>query len=92
MSRPKLRKVNTQRRKQERREAERNLKRRANMLLDIDENCCVCDAAFDKKNKEMATTWHVVVYEAKGVARLTCPNCWSKVEEAVQKKKETNAS
>ena len=54
MSRPKLRKVNTQRRKQERREAERNLKRRANMLLDIDENCCVCRAPFDKKNKEMA--------------------------------------
>ena len=68
MSRPKLRKVNTQRRKQERREAERNLKRRANMLLDIDENCCVCRAPFDKKNKEMATTWHVVVYEAKEVA------------------------
>ena len=92
MSRPKLRKVNMQQRKKERREAQRKLKQRTSMLLDIDENCCVCRAPFDKKNKEMATTWHVVVYEAKGVARLTCPDCWSKVEEVVQKEKETNAS
>ena len=92
MSRPKLRKVNMQQRKKDRREAQRKLKQRTSMLLDIDENCCVCRAPFDKKNKEMATTWHVVVYEAKGVARLTCPDCWSKVEEVVQKEKETNAS
>jgi hypothetical protein len=59
------------------------------MLLDIPEECCVCQAAFDKKSKEMAQTWHVVVYDERKVIRLTCPACWELVEITTE---ETNAT
>lgn len=90
MSRPKLRKVDSARRKQQRKEVKRALQRRTSMFLDIPEKCCVCQTPFDKKNKEMAQTWHVVVFEERQVARLTCPSCWEKVETTMEE--QTNAS
>tara|TARA_Y100000310_G_scaffold278534_1_gene297012 strand:+ start:381 stop:653 length:273 start_codon:yes stop_codon:yes gene_type:complete len=84
MSRPKLRKVNTAQRKKERKATEAALKAKTSMLLDIPEECCVCHAAFDKKNKEMAQTWHVVVFDERKTIRLTCPPCWDKIEEETE--------
>ena len=89
MNKPKLRKVNTARRKKERKATQEALKKRASMILDIPEMCCVCEEPFDKKSKEMAQTWHVVVFDNKKTIRLTCPSCWEKVENAME---ETNAS
>tara|TARA_R110000824_G_scaffold136270_2_gene299870 strand:+ start:79 stop:351 length:273 start_codon:yes stop_codon:yes gene_type:complete len=81
MSRPKLRKVNTAQRKKDRKATEAALKAKTSMFLDIPEECCVCHAEFDKKNKEMAQTWHVVVFDERKTIRLTCPPCWGRIEE-----------
>ena len=89
MSRPKLRKVNTAARKKKQKSAQAALQARTSMLLDIPEECCVCQAGFDKKSKEMAQTWHVVVYDERKVIRLTCPGCWELVEKTTE---ETNAT
>ena len=89
MNKPKLRKVNTARRKKERKATQEALKKRASMILDIPEACCVCESAFDKRSKEMAQTWQVVVFEERKKIRLTCPSCWKKVKTAVE---ETNES
>jgi hypothetical protein len=89
VNKPKLRKVNTARRKKERKATQEALKKRASMILDIPEMCCVCEGPFDKKSKEMAQTWHVVVFDNRKTIRLTCPPCWEKVENAME---ETNAS
>jgi hypothetical protein len=76
----KIRKVNTAKRKKEAKEAQERLAARTSLLLNMPEECCVCTAAFDKKSREMAQTWHVVVYEEKKKVHLTCPTCWRAVE------------
>tara|TARA_R110000824_G_scaffold65952_8_gene171422 strand:+ start:4147 stop:4407 length:261 start_codon:yes stop_codon:yes gene_type:complete len=81
----KLRKVNTSKRKKEIKETQKQLAERAGMMLDMPEECCVCSSPFDKKNKEMATTWHVVVMDKKKKIYLTCPSCWKAVKEEANK-------
>jgi len=86
---PKIRKLNTAKRKKERKKAKEALKQKTSLFLDMPEKCCVCETGFDKKSKEMAQTWHVVVFDNRKTIRLTCPPCWEKVENAME---ETNAS
>jgi len=89
MSRPKLRKADPAKRKRDRKAAEESLKKRTSMFLDMPEECCVCATAFDKKSKEMALTWHVVVFEERKTIRLTCPNCWKKIQTTTEEIDET---
>jgi|TARA_Y100000310_G_scaffold307821_1_gene350270 hypothetical protein len=86
MSRPKLRKVDTAKRKRERKETQEELQKRTSMFLDVPEECCTCSAKFDKKSKEMADTWHVVVFEERKVIRLSCPSCWEQVQLLTEEK------
>jgi len=86
---PKIRKMNTARRKKARKQAQEALKQKTSMLLDMPEECCVCNDAFDKKSRDMVQTWHVVVFESKKIVRLSCPDCWEKIETEVG---ETNAT
>jgi phosphoserine aminotransferase len=81
----KIRKVNTSKRKKEFKKAQKQLAERTSMLLNVPEKCCVCESQFDKKSKEMAMTWHVVVMEEKKSIYLTCPVCWGAVEEMAKK-------
>jgi len=73
LKRPKLRKVNTAKRKKERKAAEAALRRATSAMLDMPSGCCVCEREFDR-NQETVKTWQVVV---KGDdMTLTCPECW----------------
>jgi len=81
----KLRKVNTSKRKKEIKETQKQLAARAGMMLNMPEGCCVCASLFDKKSKEMAMTWHVVVLDKKKKIYLTCPTCWEAVKEEANK-------
>lgn len=81
----KLRKVNTSKRKKEIKEIQKQLAARAGMMLNMPEECCVCASPFDKKSKEMAVTWHVVVLDKKKKIYLTCPPCWEAVEKEANK-------
>ena len=52
--------------------------------------CLACLKPFDKKNKEAARTWNVIVRD-KDTIRLYCPDCWSmarKIAEEYKKEKE----
>ena len=82
--RPKLRKVNTKKRKRERKDAERRLAKQAAGLLNHPMECCVCKAEF-KRNKETVKSWHVVVNEER--VRLTCPDCWGTISEVLENEK-----
>ena len=42
------------------------------------DNCNVCQGPFDKKNKEMVMSWHVIVREKQEKVNLYCPTCWTK--------------
>ena len=46
--------------------------------------CSACDKPYDKKDKQMATTWSVVVREQQDVVRLYCPSCWQMANDAIK--------
>jgi len=61
--------------KQNKKKAQKELAQRTAMFMNLPNNCSICNKDFDKKNKEMVQTWHVVVYESKKKITLICPNC-----------------
>jgi predicted RNA-binding Zn-ribbon protein involved in translation (DUF1610 family) len=77
----KLRKVDTTQRKKDRKEAQEALKRKTAMFLDHPKECCVCDLPFER-TKETVKTWQITTREER--VRLTCPNCWGTIAEALK--------
>ena len=55
----------------------------------LPDQCMVCSEPFDKKDREMVSTWHVAVREAEGKVNLYCPPCWSKAIELVESMQDT---
>jgi len=47
------------------------------------DNCSACEAPFDKKSKEHAMTWRVVVRENPTQVSLFCPQCIEKTKEVM---------
>jgi len=54
-----------------------------NMFDRLPDKCDTCHKDFDKKSKEMAKTWFVVVKKAEKVVRLFCPDCMGKAKEVI---------
>jgi|TARA_R100001163_G_C5039226_1_gene177724 hypothetical protein len=53
----------------------------------LPDKCLTCLEPFDKKSKEMARTWSVVVKDEKTV-RLYCPTCWGTAKDVIKDFKE----
>ena len=82
-------------RKMARKRAKRLKKDMKDQLLMFDklpDNCSACDKEFDKKSKEDAMTWSVVVREQEGVVRLYCPDCWGMARDLVKQVQENEQS
>lgn len=62
-------------------DTEKNLGKQINMFSRLPDKCDVCSTPFDKKSKEMAQTWVVVVRNEQKLVRLFCPECIDKVKE-----------
>ena len=76
-----------QRRATEKKAGKENSQKLAEKIFQFDklpDECLACLKPFDKKNKEMAQTWHVVVFDERKTIRLTCPPCWGKIEEEAE--------
>ena len=50
----------------------------------LPDQCSACLAPYDKKDKQMVTTWNVVVREEEKIVRLYCPTCWSTAKQVIQ--------
>lgn len=61
-----------------------NLSEKISQFQNLPDECLACTKSFDKKDKQMAATWNVVVREDKGVVRLYCPDCWTKAQNIVK--------
>ena len=70
-------------RKQTRR-AKKEMKQQLTMFDKIGTECAACQEPFDKKSKEHAKTWKVVVREDEEVVRLYCPQCWDKANKIIK--------
>jgi hypothetical protein len=55
------------------------------MFGKLPEECTACESPYDKTNKEMATTWSVVVRKEneENPVRLYCPTCWDTAQEVI---------
>ena len=61
------------------------------MMFDmLDDECAACTKPFDKKSKEHAMTWNVVVREQEKVVRLYCPDCWDKAQQIIKQVENQN--
>ena len=65
--------------------AERAIAKKISLFHKIPDACMVCKEAFDKKNREQAFTWNVVVKREQGVVNLYCPSCWDHAMDVVKK-------
>ena len=69
-----------------RKDSNEELAAKVAMFGKLPEKCTACEAAFDKKDKEMATSWNVVVRkeDEENPVRLYCPTCWDTAQEVIQ--------
>ncbi len=80
----KLRKVNGAKRKQQRKDAQKRLEEELGVMLKHPTECCVCAAPFERTH-ESVKTWMITTTNERKTVRLTCPTCWSRVVETVEK-------
>ena len=57
----------------------------------LPDKCSACLKPYDKKDKNMVTTWNVVVKEEEKVVRLYCPECWNTARSIIQDIKQNDA-
>jgi hypothetical protein len=55
------------------------------MFGKLPEECTSCELAFDKEDREMVTTWNVIIRKDSddNPVRLYCPTCWETAQEVV---------
>jgi len=64
--------------------AEKQMAKKLMMFDMLDDECAACQKPFDKKSKEHAKTWNVVVREKEKIVRLYCPDCWDKAQNLIK--------
>lgn len=64
--------------------AEKKMAKQLMMFDMLEDECSACNKPFDKKSKEHASTWNVVVREKEKVVRLYCPDCWGKANKMIE--------
>ena len=56
------------------------------MMFDhLPNECSACVKPFDKKDRDMVSSWSVVVRNDEEQVRLYCPTCWQAAQKAVKK-------
>ena len=65
-------------------QAEKDLKEKLNMFDRLPSECSACLESFDKTNREMVTTWNVVVRNEEKIVRLYCPSCWQHAKNVLE--------
>ena len=63
---------------------EKDLNEKINMFNRLPDECLVCDAKFDKNNKEMVQDWYVVVRNETKIVKLYCPECWNRAKDLIE--------
>ena len=80
--------------RKERRALERQLKKQGasedelaeKMFLfnKLPDECSACIKTFDKRDRDMVSSWSVVVRSDEQQVRLYCPTCWEAAQKAVE--------
>ena len=60
--------------------SEKELAEKISLFGALPDACSACQAPYDKRNKEMAMSWTVLVKHKEEIVRLFCPECVNKVK------------
>ena len=63
--------------------AEKEMATKIALFGQLPECCLTCEKPFDKTNKEMVTSWNVVVRHETEKVNLYCPECWERAKEII---------
>lgn len=78
------RKIRRKREKDAKKKLAKEIKQKMNMFDKIGSECLACRTSFDKTNREMVSTWSVVVRQNEDKVNLYCPTCWSAAKQYVK--------
>ena len=67
--------------RKQKKDVQKELSKKVGLFNLLPEKCHLCEKPYDKKSKEMAQTWIVVVRNEQKLVRLFCPECVDKVKE-----------
>ncbi len=91
------RKITRQQAKEQKKLAEKEMATKVAMFGELGESCLICEKDFDKTDKEMVSSWYVVVREQENKVNLYCPPCWEsalqnikEIQEAIAEGKDDN--
>mgnify|MGYP001202109131 CR=1 FL=1 len=82
------RKIRRNQAKSKMKEAQKDMQQKLGMFDKLGDECSACEKPFDKKSKEHAMTWNVVVREEEEIVRLYCPECWDKANKIIKEIKD----
>ena len=63
---------------------EKKIAKKLGMFDIMGDECAACQEPFDKKSKEHAQTWKVIVREQEKIVRLYCPKCWGMANKLIK--------
>ena len=67
-----------------RRALQKDVNEKVGMFFDIPDECSACQSPFDKTNREMISSWNVIVKEEEKIVRLYCPECWTRANKLIE--------
>ena len=70
--------------KQAKKEGNPDLEEKMTLFGKLPDECLTCLKPFNKKDREMVMSWHVVERRAEQVVNLYCPECWDKAVNILQ--------
>jgi len=72
----------TAEKKRQKSDPEQLMADKIHLFGNLPNECNACQSPFDRKDREMAFSWSVVVRQE--MVRLFCPDCINKTKEAIQ--------
>ena len=76
------RQIKRKKEKKAKKKLAKEVKRQVSLFKLLPDTCTVCEAPFDKKDREYYMTWRVAVNEEHRKVALVCPTCQEKHNEA----------
>ena len=70
--------------KAEREHGNNDLAEKMGIYAQLPDHCLMCETPFVKTDREMLSSWNVVVREEAGIVRLYCPDCWTAARRVVE--------
>ena len=83
------RKISRKKQKQRQKDTAKKIKKQLSMFDRLPNECSSCESPFDKKSREHAMSWSVVVRSEQGIIRLFCPECKEKANKVLGEKNES---